>query len=269
MTTQENEQRETSPRPSSIKRVDHTKKIIEVIDVSFSYGNGDALSGITLDVHDGDYLGLVGPNGAGKTTLLKIMLGLLLPTKGQVKIFGQELKKFKQWSDIGYVPQKATNFDPNFPATVKEVVLMGRYGRKGLFRQINKEDENAAEKALKEVGMNEYENRLIGDLSGGQQQRVFIARALAGEPKIIFLDEPTSGVDTKTQNEFYEIMKKLNQELGLTLILVSHDIKKIMGEVMHVACVDKTLVCHETPEEYLKNGLHGDVMGFISHHHEI
>ncbi len=154
MTTQENEQRETSPRPSSIKRVDHTKKIIEVIDVSFSYGNGDALSGITLDVHDGDYLGLVGPNGAGKTTLLKIMLGLLLPTKGQVKIFGQELKKFKQWSDIGYVPQKATNFDPNFPATVKEVVLMGRYGRKGLFRQINKEDENAAEKALKEVGMN-------------------------------------------------------------------------------------------------------------------
>jgi zinc transport system ATP-binding protein len=254
-----------------MRNINHIKKIIEAIDISFSYGKEEVLSGISLDVHEGDYLGLVGPNGAGKTTLLKIMLGLLRPTKGQVKLFGTDLKKFKNWADLSYVPQKATNFDPNFPATVKEVVLMGRYSRKGLLRKMNKTDDALAKKALREVGMQEYENRLIGGLSGGQQQRVFIARALAGEPKIIFLDEPTSGVDAKTQDEFYILMKKLNQELGLTLILVSHDIEKIMNEVMHVACVDRTLVCHETPEEFLKDShartIAGENVKFIGHHH--
>jgi zinc transport system ATP-binding protein len=252
-----------------MREIDHTKTIIEVADVSFSYENEEVLSGISLDVHEGDYLGLVGPNGAGKTTLLKIMLGLLRPTKGTVKIFGTELQKFKRWSDVGYVPQKATSFDQNFPATAGEAVLMGRYGKKGLFRHMTEEDEAAVQKAMEEVGMRDFKDRLVGDLSGGQQQRIFIARALAGEPKIIFLDEPTSGVDTKTQNEFYALMKKLNQELGLTLVLVSHDIEKITEEVMHVACVDRTLVCHETPEEYIKNGLGGNPLGFTRHHHNV
>ncbi|MCK9352283.1 MAG: metal ABC transporter ATP-binding protein [Candidatus Paceibacterota bacterium] len=265
------EENEIKPPLKFSNGVDHTKKVIEIIDVSFSYGNDEVLSGISLDVHKGDYLGLVGPNGAGKTTLLKIMLGLLRPTKGEVKIFGTELKEFDRWADLGYVPQKATNFDPNFPATVKEVVLMGRTGRKGLLRQMNKKDEELAEKALREVGMEQYEHRLIGDLSGGQQQRIFIARALAAEPQIIFLDEPTSGVDMKTQDDFYALMKKLNQELDLTLVLVSHDIEKIMGEIMHVVCVDKTLVCHETPEEFLKDShsrvIAGENVKFIGHHH--
>jgi len=255
-----------------MQKVDHTKKLVEISGVSFSYGNNeDVLSNITLDIHQGDYLGLVGPNGAGKTTLLKIMLGLLPATKGQVKLFGTELKKFKKWSDIGYVPQKATNFDINFPVTAGEVVLMGRYGKKGLFSRATKIDRNIAKKALHEVGMQEYENRLIGDLSGGQQQRIFIARALAGEPKIVFLDEPTSGIDEKTQDEFYSIIKKLNQELDLTIILVSHDIEKITKEVMHVACVDRTLVYHETPEKFLKSVHSSEFVGenakFTTHHH--
>lgn len=254
-----------------MREIDHTKTIIEIKDVSFSYGNEEVLSGISLDIHEGDYLGLVGPNGAGKTTLLKIMLGLLRPTKGSVKIFGTELQKFKRWPDIGYVPQKATSFDQNFPATAGEAVRMGRYGKKGLFHRMTEEDEAAVQKALEEVGMRDFKDRLMGDLSGGQQQRIFIARALAGEPKIIFLDEPTSGVDTKTQNEFYALMKKLNQELGLTLVLISHDIEKMMGEVMHVACVDRTLVCHETPEEFLNDShsrmLAGESVKFIGHHH--
>jgi len=251
--------------------VDHTKKIVEMSDISFSYGNDEVLRNISLDIHEGDYIGIVGPNGAGKTTLLKIMLGLLSPTKGHVKLFGIDLKKFKKWSDIGYVPQKATNFDVNFPATVGEVVLMGRYGKKGLFRHTNRGDEIAAQKALNEVGMKDYENRLIGDLSGGQQQRVFIARALAGEPKVIFLDEPTAGVDSKTQDEFYAIIKKLNQDLDLTLVLVSHDIEKITKEVMHVACIDRTLVYHETPEKFLESVHAREFVGenakFTTHHH--
>ncbi len=251
--------------------IDHTKKIVEISDVSFSYGKEEVLKDISLEIHQGDYLGLVGPNGAGKTTLLKIMLGLLPPKKGDIKLFGTDLKKFKKWSDIGYVPQKATNFDVNFPATVKEVVLMGRYGKKGLFRRTDGRDEIIAKKALQEVGMKEYENRLIGDLSGGQQQRVFIARAIAGEPKIIFLDEPTSGVDSKTQDEFYALIKKLNAELNLTLVLISHDIEKITKEAMHIACVDKTLVYHETPEKFLESVHAKEFVGenakFTTHHH--
>ncbi|MCX6736384.1 MAG: metal ABC transporter ATP-binding protein [Candidatus Parcubacteria bacterium] len=252
-------------------QIDHTKKIVEISDVSFSYGKEEVLKDISLDIHQGDYLGLVGPNGAGKTTLLKIMLGLLSPTKGEIKLFGTDLKKFKKWSDIGYVPQKATSFDVNFPATVKEVVLMGRYGKKGLFRHTDGRDEIIVKKALEEVGMQEYENRLIGDLSGGQQQRVFIARAIAGEPKIIFLDEPTSGIDAKTQDEFYTLIKKLNTELDLTLILISHDIEKITKEAMHIACVDKTLVYHETPERFLESVHAKEFVGenakFTTHHH--
>ncbi len=252
-------------------QIDHTKKIVEITDVSFFYGKEEVLKDISLDIHQGDYLGLVGPNGAGKTTLLKIMLGLLSPAKGEIKLFGIDLKKFKKWSDIGYVPQKVTSFDVNFPATVKEVVLMGRYGKKGLFRHTDGRDEIIVKKALQEVGMQEYENRLIGDLSGGQQQRVFIARAIAGEPKIIFLDEPTSGVDTKTQDEFYALIKKLNAELDLTLVLISHDIEKITKEAMHVACVDKTLVYHETPQKFLES-IHakefiGENAKFTTHHH--
>lgn len=254
-----------------MQKVDHSKKVAEIADVSFSYGNEEVLKDITLDIHEGDYLGLVGPNGAGKTTLLKIMLGLLAPEKGQIKLFGTDLKKFKRWSDIGYVPQKATNFDVNFPVTAGEVVLMGRYGKKGLFSHTGKIDEHIAERSLREVGMLEYKNRLIGDLSGGQQQRIFIARALAGEPKIIFLDEPTSGIDERTQDEFYAIIKKLNQELDLTIVLVSHDIEKITKEVMHVACVDKTLLYHETPEKFLKSVHAKEFVGenakFTAHHH--
>ncbi|MCX6738606.1 MAG: metal ABC transporter ATP-binding protein [Candidatus Parcubacteria bacterium] len=254
-----------------MSQIDHTKKIVEITDVSFFYGKEEVLKDISLDIHQGDYLGLVGPNGAGKTTLLKIMLGLLSPAKGEIKLFGIDLKKFKKWSDIGYVPQKATSFDVNFPATVKQVVLLGRYGKKGLFRHTDGRDEIIVKKALQEVGMQEYENRLIGDLSGGQQQRVFIARAIAGEPKIIFLDEPTSGVDAKTQDEFYALIKKLNAELDLTLVLISHDIEKITKEAMHVACVDKTLVYHETPQKFLESVHAKEFVGenakFTTHHH--
>jgi zinc transport system ATP-binding protein len=136
------------------------------------------LSNIKLDIHRGDYLGLVGGNGAGKTTLLKLILGLLTPKNGTIQLFGQDIRSFKDWSKVGYVPQKATAFDANFPATVEEVVLMGRYGRRGLFRRITTEDREKALEAIQQVDMLRYRNTLIGDLSGGEQQRVFIARAL-------------------------------------------------------------------------------------------
>ncbi len=233
-------------------KVDHSKNIIEIKNVSFNYNGDEVLHDVSFDVHQGDYLGIIGPNGAGKTTLLKIILGVLRPTHGVVKIFGQDVRDFKERSKISYVPQKVTNFDANFPVTVEDVVLMGRYAHRGLLRQITKEDKTMVKTALEQVDMLDYKNRLIGDLSGGQQQRVFIARALASQPKIIFLDEPTTGIDEKTQGEIYALLRKLNQQLNLTLVLISHDIDVIMAEVMHVICVDKTLTCHTTPEEFLK-----------------
>lgn len=231
-------------------QVDHTKNIIEVNDVSFSYGDENVLKNIDFQVHKGDYLGIVGPNGAGKTTLIKIMLGLLKPDSGSVKIFTDR---------IGYVPQKATNFDENFPATAKEVVAMGNFKNK-----------KAVENAIEKVGMSDFKNKLIGELSGGQQQRIFIARALAAEPEVVFLDEPTTGIDQESQEEFYNLLKKLNEQMGLTLVLVSHDIEKVLKEAMHIACIDHTLVCHSSPKEYLQSvsdSEFGSDIKILPHHH--
>jgi zinc transport system ATP-binding protein len=235
-----------------MQQIDHTKNSIEVEGVDFSYdGKHDVLSSITLGIHLGDYIGLIGPNGAGKTTLLKIMLGLLVPNKGTVRLFGEAIEDFKDWYKIGYVPQKTTNFDANFPVTVSEVVLMGRYGKRKLFHRMTSEDRRIAEKALQEVDMLAFADRLVGDLSGGQQQRVFIARALASEPEVIFMDEPTSGIDRDSEDGLYDLLRKLNRDLGLTLVLVSHDITRVTEEAMHIACIDRTLSCYLTPQEYL------------------
>jgi len=233
-------------------RVDHTDTIVEVKDVSFSYGDHEVLSHINLSIHRGDYLGIVGGNGSGKTTLLKIILGLLKPTSGSITLFGTAAGSFRDWPKIGYVPQKATAFDAGFPATVEEVVLMGRYGKKGLFHHMTEEDRQYARRALEQVGMVPHRSRLIGDLSGGQQQRVFIARALAGEPEIIFLDEPTVGVEKKVKEEFYALLRKLNEKLRLTVVLVTHDIEGVAHEAMHIACIDGTLFFHDSIDQYFK-----------------
>ena len=255
-----------------MQKVDHTKNIIEVEKVFFYYEKGKTvLDDITLAIHQGDYIGLVGPNGAGKTTLLKIMLNLLTPGKGVVKLFGQNIQDFKDWKKVGYVSQRAAGFDANFPASVFEVVLMGRTCGKKIFQQTTQADKEAVKDALEKVEMWKDKDSLIGDLSGGQQQRVFIARALVNSPAIIFLDEPTTGVDQKTQDNFYALLQKLNKDFGLTLVLVSHDIGRLTQEVMHIACIDKTLTCHVSPEEYLlaseTRHIQGKDVKIITHHH--
>ena len=237
--------------------VDHTRNIIELRDVGFAYGDQPVLQHVNLDIHRGDYLGIVGPNGAGKTTLLRIILGLLQPTTGTVRLASTR---------IGYVPQKATNVDESFPVTAKEVALMGTFARRGLFARSTAEDREAVRKALEETGMWGLRDRLIGDLSGGQQQRVFIARALAGDPEVIFLDEPTAGVDPAAQADFYQLLRRLNRNRGLTLVFVSHDIDAIARESMHIACVDGGLTFHHSFDDYLKDCAPGAV--HPHHHHE-
>lgn len=242
--------------------LDHLETIIEVHDLSFSYSDTEVLKNISLQIHKGDYLGVIGPNGGGKTTFLKLILGLLKPNKGKIIL---------KTKNIGYVPQKATYFDTNFPATVWEVVSMGRFGKVGMFKWLSKEDKEIIKRSLEQVGLLNLKDRLIGDLSGGQQQRVFIARALASEPEVIFLDEPTVGVDIKAQEQFYDLLEKLNKQLNLTLVLVSHDIDVVTNEATEIACVNQELIFHGLPKEFIKEDyikkLYGKDVKFILHGH--
>lgn len=232
-------------------QIDHTENIIELKNVSFSYGEDLAIENLSLSIHRGDYLGIIGPNGGGKSTVLKLMLGLLEPTNGEISLFGTSIKQFKDWLKIGYVSQHVTHIDPNFPMTVAEVVSMGRYPKIGMFRMVSQEDKTIVKESLRHVEMLEHKDRLIGDLSGGQQQRVFIARALAGQPEIIVLDEPTAGIDIKTQKQFYTLLQKLNTELHLTLVLVSHELDIVAHESTEIAYINKSLVYHGTPKQFL------------------
>jgi len=220
------------------------QKIIELEDVSFSYGKQLILNNVSISIFKKDFFGIIGPNGGGKTTLLKIMLGSLVPDSGKVRIFGKSIINSKILKDIGYVSQKATNFDNNFPATVFEIVSMGRFAKRGLLKNLVKEDYTIIENALKDVDMLSLKNNRIGDLSGGQQQRAFIARALASEPKMLILDEPLIGVDMESQHKFYELLNYLNKEKDLTIILVSHDIGMISKSFTKIACVNLNVKVH-------------------------
>ncbi len=246
--------------------------LVSVKNVRYDYVKGyPAISDVNFDVMEGDFIGMIGPNGGGKSTLLKIMMGILPIQQGTVTLFGTEIRKFKQWNKIGYVSQKATHFDKRFPATVKEIVAMGRIQTRGIFNHLKKEDYAACSDALKEVGMLEYENRPLYELSGGQQQRVFIARAIASHPKLLVLDEPTIGIDMKAQEQFYELLKKLRQEKGLTIILVSHDIDVIASQVNNYVCINQTLIYHGEPEEFARNDymkkLYGKNIRMVLHGH--
>jgi len=223
--------------------------IAEMENVSFKYGDTLVLDSVFLKIEKGDFLGIIGPNGSGKTTLLKLFLGILKPDKGKVKLFGKNIEKFKEWDKIAYIPQKATNFDQNFPATVFEIVSMGRFPKLGAFKNLDKHDLKKIEHSLNLVGLLEKKDEFIGSLSGGQQQRVFIAKALCQEPELIFLDEPTTGVDSNSQKNFYEILKKLNKELKITLVLVSHDVSAASEQINKLACVNQKVIFHDLKKD--------------------
>ena len=232
-----------------INREMEKEKAIQLKNVCFSFGNAKVLKDITFSADKGDFLGLIGPNGSGKTTLLKLILGLYPLKCGSIKLFGTEITSFRDWSRIGYIPQKATNIDTIFPATVKEVVAMGLLSRKKFPKTINRKDDKEINAALKTVGMDELRNKRIGELSGGQQQRIFIARALISKPDILFLDEPTTGVDQNTQESFYRLLGELNQK-GITIILISHDIGKITKYVNKIASLNTALEFYGSHSEF-------------------
>lgn len=242
-----------------------TKNIIELKDVSFRYNGEAALKRVSFAVREGEYVGIIGPNGGGKTTLLKIILGLLRPTSGEVLI---NLDRNR----IGYVPQRASQFHPRFPATVEEIVRSGRTARLGLLGRFGKQDVQAVERALEITGLSSARYRLIGNLSDGEMQKVFLARAFAGEPKILVLDEPETSIDIVGQEEFYTFLDKLNQEHGLTILFVSHDIELISHSVKSVLCLNRRLLCYGSPREFIKeeyiDQLYGKKVKFIFHEHK-
>ncbi|AZV44410.1 zinc ABC transporter ATP-binding protein [Peribacillus asahii] len=247
--------------------------IIKVKNLSYKYTKDKVLEDVSFEVPRGAFLAIVGPNGSGKSTLLKLILGLLRTQEGTIKLFDENIRSFKEWQQIGFVSQKANSFNSGFPATVFEVVQSGLTKKLGLFKFPKKADKQKVKKALEAVDMLSFQHRNIGELSGGQQQRVFIARSLVSEPQLLILDEPTVGVDSKHVHQFYEMLEMLNKQLGITLILVTHDVGTVTDKVTHVACLNKKLHFHGDACEYNQlneeelSSFYGHDVKLLSHNH--
>lgn len=234
--------------------------VMSVQKVSFAYGENKILDRISFEVKPGDYVGIVGPNGGGKTTLLRIMLGLLKPAEGEVLLLGKPIRNSEIRHQIGYVPQRAAGDDFAFPASVAEVVMSGRTPVRGMLGGRTKADLAAVKRAMKTADVMHLSHRRIGMLSGGERQRVLIARALAAEPAVLMLDEPTAAVDALSQETFYAFLRKLHSE-GLTIVIVSHDLDIITHEVDTILCLNKHLVCHGPADELMHKGSMDKVYG--------
>jgi len=230
---------------------DNKKTLVRADHLSVAFQDKIVLEDISFRIRAGEFWGILGPNGSGKTTLLRSMLGLVQPFAGRVTVFGKAPQQLVQERDrIGYVPQHAV-IDFQFPIRVRDVVLLGRSRKVGIGRRPGKEDKKAAERALELVEIADLAGRQIGQLSGGQRQRVLIARALALEPDILFLDEPTAALDVNAAESFYEWLHDMHKKMNLTLVLVSHDVGVISRYVSTVACLNRRLVAHGLPSEVL------------------
>lgn len=227
-----------------------TSPLVAADQVSFAWQGVSTLVDVSMEILASDFLAIIGPNGSGKSTLIKIFLGLLKPTAGVVRLFGSLPDQFDDWAKIGYVPQKATHIDPYFPVSVKEVLAMALLSRRPIPAFMSRQDLEAIDEALTKVGMAQHHKRLVGELSGGEQQRVFIARAIVHHPAILFLDEPTTGIDFNAQQQFYTMLDELNSRHGMAIVLVTHDIGVVTKHVKKLACLNQRLYFHGTHAEF-------------------
>jgi len=242
-----------------------TENAIEIDDLWFSYNSQPVLEAVNLRIARGEMASLVGPNGGGKTTLLKLMLGLLAPDRGEVRIFGQSPQDVRP--PVGYMPQHAS-FDPKFPVNVTDVVLMGRLGRSASLGPYGRADRQAAAAALEEVRLADLAGRPFSELSGGQRQRVLIARALVSQPELLLMDEPTASLDVGVEQEFHALLRGLGRRL--TVVVVSHDIGFVSEIVGKVVCVRRTVAVHPTAEltgELIRD-LYGQDVRLVRHDHD-
>ncbi|MDR1206372.1 MAG: ABC transporter ATP-binding protein [Peptococcaceae bacterium] len=217
--------------------------IVRVDNLSFQYGDEPIFSQIGFSVYPGESVAVIGSNGAGKSTLLRLILGELTPLTGSVRLFGQEVRHFREWTKIGYLAQNGTQAVSGFPATAEEIVTANLYSRIGFRPFPKKEHREKARTALRQVGMEDYAKRIVGALSGGQQQRVMLARVLVSDPELLFLDEPTVGVDAETVMSLFDLLTRLNRENGLTVVMITHDLARASERMSRVLCLeDGTLV---------------------------
>ena len=222
------------------------------------FGSHAVLDGVTFTVPQGAYMGLLGPNGGGKTTLLKVLLGLIQPDAGTVRLFGEPPALARAAGRIGYVPQRVTQLDA-FPATADEVVWSGRHAR---MRALSTAADRAAvDAAFDAAGVAHLRHRLISRLSGGERQRVFIARALAAEPRMLLLDEPLTGVDPPSREQFSALLRTLHTEHGITVVVVSHDIDAVASEATLVACLNQKMLCCCGAHQFLHDATLQEVYG--------
>jgi zinc transport system ATP-binding protein len=246
--------------------------VIALQDVTFSYGAAPVLERIELQVSDGEFLGIVGPNAGGKSTLLKLILGLLEPQSGDIRVLGMRPVDCRRL--LGYLPQYPS-FPRDFPITVEQAVLLGRLGTRvqrswlGALSpgRYNKADSLATRQALLEVEADDLANRQIGSLSGGQLQRMLLARALVVEPSILILDEPTANIDQRLESDIFDLLKRLNERMSI--LVVSHDIGFVSGYVTRVACINRTLVCHhaDAVDGQVIQELYGENVHMVVHQH--
>ncbi|MFU0832690.1 MAG: High-affinity zinc uptake system ATP-binding protein ZnuC [Oscillospiraceae bacterium] len=243
--------------------VDSNEQIIRIRHLTVRYNDVTALSDVSLDITQGEYLGIIGPNGGGKTTLLRSILGLVPISAGTIRVCGKA--PGQAGTLVGYVPQFSA-VDRSFPVTVREVVLTGRLTHSHLsFHRYSEADRAAADAALKEVGISELADRQIGGLSGGEFQKMLIARALAEHPQILLLDEPTASVDAKSRRQIYDLLGKLNRQM--TILLVTHDMMAVSTQVRRIACLNGQLVYHGEPEldQNTVDALYGCPVDLIVH----
>ena len=235
--------------PSHASASASAQPVIELAEVDFAYEPQVlVLEKVNFKVREGEFLGLIGPNGGGKTTLIKILLGLLRPLAGKVRVLGCD--PFELGANrrlLGYVPQD-TGIRKQFPATALDVVLMGAYSTLGLFRRPGARERAAGMEALERTGLAGLANRSAGELSGGQQQRLAIARALIARPRLLVLDEPTSGLDTGGQAQLFALLERLKREYRLTVVMVSHDVTALAHYAEQLACLSKRLHWHDRSE---------------------
>jgi len=226
---------------------DHMNNALEIKQLSVMYDGTKAIEDISLSVPNGKLVGIVGPNGAGKSTFIKTVLGLVPKASGSISIEGEPLKKKQK--QVAYVPQR-NNIDWDFPILVKDAVLLGTYPKLKLFQFPSKAERKLAEDCLETVGMLDFKNRQIGELSGGQQQRVFVARALAQEANIFFLDEPFVGIDAKSEQMIIAILKNLRDQ-GKAIFIVHHDLSKVTQYFDEVILMNKKLIASGPTKEVM------------------
>lgn len=248
-----------------------TPSLFEVRNLSFSANGNEILKSVNLTILEGEYCAIIGPNGGGKTTLIRLLMGLEKPTSGSIKLFGIDQNRFRQWHRIGYVPQRSALVDASFPATVREVVAMGRYALRGMLSFESAEDIRIIEESMEQMGVSDLRDRLIGQLSGGQRQRVMIARALASHPEVLIVDEPNTGVDVASQHRFYELLRTLHKTRGISILFITHDVGVIAEDISKLFFVNQTLLVSQTPQEMVRceemSRLYGNPSHVVCHNH--